>query len=778
MRNRPFIALVIFGISLFLGHIARAEGDAKPVPRTIIGLYDSKYVGAPRYSFVHKFLAMPLNHMGFKIAYHDVRAPLPELDDDVRGVAIWFTPDTVVDKAEPWVKWLEAVIEKKKKLLLIGELGLPDTFLKSAANKKRMNNLMHAIGIHDNYEWRTLVFDAFVQFKNPSMVEFERKFKGILEPFESTSVWTNGGGVSHLRIKTPQYETNPTSDLVVTSPNGGYIAGDYAVFEQLNDEGEVVLTAWYVNPFRFLRLVFDDLYLPKADTTTLNGNRIFYSHIDGDGWNNLSELEEHKGLRVLAAENLYEQIFKEYSDFPFTVGVIVSELRLDCYGLPKSRETAQNILRLPNVEAGSHTYSHPLFWEFFATDDVNEREKAFMDKYPDRLYSKFILNEAILGEKESPKPHEHYHEKLENQYTHALRGIHNPNQKLEEVFKTYETPRSYACESFNLDKEIRGSVDYINQLVPGKDVKLMQWSGNTTPFEAALRETRKLGIPNINGGDSRLDSEYPSYTSVSAIGVQVGDEWQIYSSNSNENTYTNLWTDRFFGFKFLRDTVENTESPLRVDPFNIYFHTYSGQKLPSLLVLKYNLDYARELELSRIFASEFANIATSFYDVEFIPIGVERWRVVNRNALQTIRFDNAMFKAVDFSRSVGVMGQNYHQGSLYVALDPEVDDPVMALKKFDKIAQYPKEDVPYIVQSNWQIKGLHRSKKSLIFSAKGLGELRLVAKMPHSGDYTVSVNNKEKLIDRSVHSTEDGLTRVNLLPGVQDWVIVEIRQVQ
>ena len=268
------------------------------------------------------------------------------------------------------------------------------------------------------------------------------------------------------------------------------------------------------------------------------------------------------------------------------------------------------------------------------------------------------------------------------------------------------------------------------------------------PFEEALTVTREAGLLNINGGDSRYDSEYPSYASVSPIGAQVGQERQIYSSNSNENTYTNLWTDRFFGFIYLQTTVRNTEIPMRVQPFNIYYHMFSGEKQASLAALKANVEYAKGQNLNRIFASDFAEIADGFYAARLTSQGENRWRIDNRGKLNTVRVDNATLKTVDFERSAGVIGQRYYQGSLYVALDPDVSGPVLAIKKKNTEFLYEEAVEPYVIQASWLIKKLISVKKSLMFAANGYGDGKFSLRFPGAGSHyevVVSRENKELL---------------------------------
>jgi hypothetical protein len=72
------------------------------------------------------------------------------------------------------------------------------------------------------------------------------------------------------------------SDLVVIGRAGGFVAPNYALYRGPNDR----LQQWLINPFEFFRRAFATDAIPKPNTTTLSGRRIYYSHIDGDGWRN------------------------------------------------------------------------------------------------------------------------------------------------------------------------------------------------------------------------------------------------------------------------------------------------------------------------------------------------------------------------------------------------------------------------------------------------------------------------------------------------------------
>ncbi len=717
------------------------------LPRNIMALYDAKFEGDPRFTATHKFLEMPLNHLGFIVKYHDINLPLPELDDSYRGVVVWYTTDTVLPDAVPMLGWLNKALDEDKKLLVMGSLGVSEKFREDDSNMQDLNRLMHRIGVHDRNSWVNVVHNVNIDNYTPEMVNFERDFEGEIRPYIATNK-VGKNSKSHLRLKAPQY-AEPSSDLIITSDKGGYVAEEYAVFQLYDEKDNLVLRQWFINPFQFLKEVFRDDYLPKPDTTTLFGKRIFYSHLDGDGWNNLSQVEKYKNKGLLSSDVLYREVFEPYDDFAFTVGLIVSELRTDCYGVPDSVPVAEKTMKLYNVEPGSHTYSHPLYWGFFADGDA-AKEEAYSSLYPRQPLTKFFLSEMILGDgEEAIKTTEEYTPLLQGG-ADAMRGIRDPSNDSVEIMKLYDTPRSYACEPFNLDREVQGSIDYIEKLSSGKKVKLYQWSGNTTPFEAAIRKTREAGLFNINGGDSRFDTEYPSYATVSPLSAPIGDERQIYSSNSNENTYTNLWTDRFFGFKYLQTTVNNTESPIRVAPYNLYFHTYSGEKDAALTAVKENLDFARKQGLFPIFASEFASIASSFFPTKIYSLGRDHWRIEDRGSLQTMRIDDATLRAVDFANSKGVVGQSHYQGSLYIALDDRVEKPVIKLRSVDKSGGFPASPTPYVIESNWEIKGLQFSKYSLSFATTGFGKSDIIIQMPDSSEAKIQLHDGEKVYEQRI----------------------------
>jgi hypothetical protein len=164
---------------------------------------------------------------------------------------------------------------------------------------------------------------------------------------------------------------------------------------------------------------------------------------------------------------------------------------------------------------------------------------------------------------------------------------------------------------------------------------------------------------------------------------------------------------------------------------------YSGEKLSSLLAVIENYSYARTKELAPVTASRYAAIAEGFYSTVILRIDQDIWMVRDRGALSTIRFDHASLRAVDFSRSKGVIGQRHYQGSLYIALDAAEPQPVIALKDVEAPGRLPDSANPYLVHGRWEVSGLEAQTNSLAFTARGFGDGELFWKMPTTGTFRI-----------------------------------------
>jgi hypothetical protein len=287
---------------------------------------------------------------------------------------------------------------------------------------------------------------------------------------------------------------------------------------------------------------------------------------------------------------------------------------------------------------------------------------------------------------------------------------------------------------YSVETETAGSIRYIEErlLPPGKRVRLFQWSGSTRVTEDAIAVLARLGVPNINGGDTMRDREWPSYTRVAPLMRQVGRQWQTYTSASNENLYTNLWTGPFYGYRHVVETFENTEKPRRVAPVNLYYHFYSAERVASLASLRYVHEWVGRQPLARLFTSEYLAVVDGFRTAR-IARTAPGWRVWDHGALRTVRFDDTR-AGVDLARSQGVLGFVHHQGSLYVHLaGPE---PALIV-----LGDRPPQ-TPYLVQASHRVTAWVREAARVRASLSGMGpKLIEVAGLPPDREIAVEIRD-------------------------------------
>jgi hypothetical protein len=715
------------------------------VTRTILVLYDGTYGDEIKFLPVHVIVEMPLNHLGLVTRYWDIRAGMPPADQmkDVRGILTWFHADAMADPIT-FLRWCETQIDAGKKMVVIGDLAVTRDFKNRLTPLAAMNRLWAKIGLYSSDNWTGITYDWKVVTRDSSMVEFERALPQTLPTFIRMRRF-DSSVKSYLTVRQGN-DSETDTDLVVIGKNGGHVAGNFMHYSDSKEHNRL----WYLNPFEYFRIAFATDDLPKPDTTTLVGRRVFYSHIDGDGWRNATEVLPYRKERRLSPHVIMKEIVEAFPDFPISIAPIAADLDPEWHGTAESIQIARDIFAHRNVEAGSHTYAHPLEWGAFSKKPKTQ-PRISQSKQNSTLISKLF----------------------------ALGREPEPDTKFQATAK-YSQPISYTDQPFNLDREIRGAAEFISKLLPpGKRVQLLQWSGDAIPFESAIEATRKAGLRNINGGDTRMDPEYPSYGWVSPVGLQSGNQRQIYASDSNENTYTELWTARFFGFQFLTRTLKNTDTPIRLKPHNIYFHMYSGEKLPSLVAIIENFKYARAQELAPIPTSRFAALADGFYSTKLVSLGPSTWRVEGRDGLQTIRFDRSTLQSVDFERSSGVLGQRRFQGSLYVALDPAEASPVVALRQARSIEDAAAANASYLVDSRWEVSDLKRSAAGFGFDTWGYGTGESNWRVPVVGNYSVRIRKVNgTATDFIAEVKSDQMLRLKLGADGIDKVHVDVMRVR
>jgi hypothetical protein len=718
--------LIVCLLSLLSSASAQFIGDElgrESVRREILAIYDSRQEARPDQTRIHRFAEMPLNHLGFVVGYWDISAGLPsaERTANLRGIITWFRRPPPAS----FYQWGLQQLGKGTRMVVLGDSGLPsgNTTLADA------NRLFAEIGFGLTGALVDITYATRILHRD-NLIGFERPLDPVLPAFPI--IGTFGSDVSsHLVLEHRESGLVLASSVVLTSNRGGYAASGYFVYE----EPGTGRTKWIIDPFAFFQKAFGAQLMPIPDVTTLAGRRVWFSHIDGDGWNNISYIEEYRDRPTVSAGVVLRELIAPYPDLPVAVGVIGADVD-ERYDTPEAgRQAARELYALPQVEVASHTYSHPYQWSFFENYDRKLEERLIG---PDESEWKAVLGERMR--------------RLARQW---LPGLARKAGEADAKLPDEDPPRAYSEFPFDLDQEIRGAITAAEELAPeGKQGTLYLWSGGAEPFEEAIARTRRLGLRNLNGGDSRLDADYPSLSYLSPISRVIGAERQIYAANANDYIYNSDGNGREHGFLNLDATIAATENPRRLKPINIYYHMYAGERPAQLAAVRHHLDAARQAAVIPIAASHYAAIADGFFSTEITALGDASWLIQQRGALQTLRFDDAEGLAVDFGRSIGVIGERKKGTALYVTLDEAQSEPIVALAP--PARQSTQAAMPFLIESRWAVRDLRRRECGFSAMVRGFGAGQMSWGGLKPGLYHVlAKDSRETLWDEEIDVGED-----------------------
>ncbi|MFH1724249.1 MAG: hypothetical protein ABII00_06460 [Elusimicrobiota bacterium] len=663
-----------FGSDVYVG---------RELPRKILALYNKAQIPGKfpdiAYTELHLFAEMPLNHLGMDLVYHDVNEPLPavRLLEGYRGIITWFPGLGSVPEPAAYCRWLHEAMDAGLKVVVLGDTG---AYGRGADKHTRMgpacSRAFRRLGVELEEVGEPESGFLRIVRKDSGMVEFERRLSFSEFP-EFRIVHALEGATSYLRIGS-SVDAMSHYEPVVTSPSGGIAVNPFVLYtnkqmereraEEGKDKYETFEAAlspdeqfrWRINPFAFFEAAFGLHGWPRPDTTTINGRRIYYSHLDGDGFFNVSEYD-HKSW---SAAVYLKEVLERYPESPFSVSVVTGYYRMRRFGGPKAIKLSRKILGLPNVDPGSHGHTHPFIW---------------------------------------------HKEKL---------GIEVPGFE------------------YSVEAEIRGSLDIINkELLPeGKRARLFQWTGDCMPGEEAIRLASEDGYLNMNGGDTRFDRRFNSVAFVTPLGRRIGDALQVYSSNSNENTYTNLWHGPYYGYREVIETFENTDSPRRLKPVNIYMHYYSSERIASIKALLSVYEWVHARPLFPIFAREYSRLVVDFFAMRIHRLGPGRYRFEGGSRVRTVRFDEEE-RYPDLERSKGVLGFRRYEGSLYVFFD---EGRVRELALTEK-----PPSSPYLSEANFDVTGWRVDPDGVRFRKRGWwkGEM-VLAGLPPERTYRIRAGRR------------------------------------
>lgn len=618
LRQDGFVPYVTDGDLVRLG-----PTQPRMVPRHVLVIHDLPEDRMDE-SNAHRRLGIILERLGLVPEYHSSLSGMPRepINDRYLGIIAWWESGGRQDRA---CRWLDQAQDQG---LPVVSLGLVDT---TVACRKLMNVDRFVIP-SDTLTYKTLA---------TSMAAYEGR-RLPARPVSRLPVTT--GQKPWLSASDGEEEYTP----VYLTDRGG-VAVDPFLFESGPDNTAL----WLFDPFDFIQEALGLTDLPAIDSTTESGRRILTAHIDGDAFISRAEIPG----TPLAAEVIYEQFLRRYT-IPHTVSVVEGETSqegLYPHSSTVAESLARRIFRLDNVEAASHSFSHPFFWG-------------------------------------------------------ALEG----SVKKTRISSPYGDYMSIPGYDFDLEREIAGSVNYVNRLTPdGKTTEVFLWSGDARPGPAALGLVRELGLPNVNGGNTKPLPYASELAGVWPDARPVGDQLQVYAPVMNENVYTNLWTGPFYGYRDVRDSFRILEDKGRLKPISIYYHFYSGTKPGSISALDDVYQYALDQEVTPLYLSEYASrVQTQYFSAMLQDEeGRYSWRGIRQPT--TVRVPRDRFPDLENSR--GVAGYHDAAGQRFVHLvGPK---PALALSERSPSG-------PYVISANGPLTRWHRERQTdgswqLTLSAEG-----------------------------------------------------------
>ncbi len=338
-------------------------GMREVVPRRVLVLYDSQESQLP-YSQAHRYLAAPLEYMGYIPEYRDIRHPLPAMTLAGRyaGIVSWLT-DGVMPSPRRYMNWLIRQIDDGVPVAIIHSPGMQP----SEAFLRRLG--LQAVAGRIQRPLHIVYRDAMARMEARPR-PLARGLFPLRVADERITVHESIEDQRHSRM-----------DVILTAPWGGMALAPYVLDTGLDEHAR-----WRLDIFAFLRRALRLIPMPVFDTTTENGARLLMTHIDGDGAASRAVMPGSP----LAIRVIRDEILRTYP-LPATVSVITSDMQdtgLYPERAPEMRRIARSIFALPHVEIASHTFSHPFSWSRAVYD-----EHAYL-KIPGYRFS---LRKEIVG---------------------------------------------------------------------------------------------------------------------------------------------------------------------------------------------------------------------------------------------------------------------------------------------------------------------------------------------------------------------------------------------
>lgn len=507
--------------------------DVNTLPRKILLLYQGKLndVDERIGSYLSRAVAMPLNHMGYVTVLHNINETLPATISAKEYAGIVVASDGILlGREQELYNWYLVQIQKNIPLVILNNFGfhLDDLKLKPFSMSMPLFS----------YASRSLKV-----VKQAPMIGYEIPPVLKLADFVPVNLLQ---GTSLLKVVN---EVGTSSNVAAIMPWGGYyLTLNFLVPVVGNNEHLGNNFRWSIDPFQFFKQALRLPDMPVPDTTTENGRRLMFVHLDGDGFANRGQWAN----APFVGEVMRQEFFEHYA-IPTTASIIQGEIAPNGINPQLSsrlEKIARQIFALPYIEIASHTFSHPFNWQD-AADYKGDKANPYTIQVPNYRFN------------------------LETEVTGSVAYINN------------------------------------TLAPPGKKCKVILWSGEGDVPKRALELAYQAGLANLNPG-TLVTKYNNSLTGISPLGLNEGEFFQVFAPIGNDNETLDYSNSYLYSLIDIIDALKLTDKPRRLKPIDIYIHFYTVQQPGGIKALHEVYDWALAQPVMNIFASDYYNKVMDF----------------------------------------------------------------------------------------------------------------------------------------------------------------------
>ena len=649
--SRMLLILFCFLVSQNGPATACEAEKAQTTARTILGLYDGGRENSPADTRLHRFIELPLNHLGYRVRYLDVsRDDLPQpVDPSIAGAVSWF--DAPLPDSERFAAWAVAArsdCPDAISFIVLGETGLFADHKPSAAEA----DYLHRLGL--GWTARSILLGDLTDVSHTGLPlrGFESDF--VFRPGRYASLRALTATDAALSVVPAGKQAGDSIDLIVQHHPNAYVHQSATLDADSRAEGYF----WIMDPFAILGAALArDKQTPIADVTTLNGRRIYFETVGPEGWLAPAPARTFDEEPRLGAESLAETLIMPFPDLPVTVSVVTGDLDETIGGKSAQigRRMAVSILTLPQTAVATSGRSLVRHW-------------AAISKPPQTAATPFVKDTVSLDQPNRLLA------VLGRNLRQAFADPYAPDEP-----QLSDGLRQYGQDPFVTGAETSDAIETVRTLIPNKHVRpLFLWSGDGRPAQDAQAAVRQAGAAAFGGGITKVGASL-SMSALSSFFLSDGQQIQVYHALPGDLGNLGYPLKDVHALQGLGLMVLQTDHPMRLKPFQLAYSAGTANQFATRSIIERLKHLAVSTGTIPIFAARYVEIVEGFSSVEFNPDGALKWRVTGRGGLQTLRFDDAQALSVDLAESAGVLGARRINRSLYIALDPGIVEPVVAL---------------------------------------------------------------------------------------------------